>query len=51
VNGWMDADVVGINVGIMVLMAENLRSGLIWKTFMANPEAHQAMEKVGFVRA
>jgi hypothetical protein len=51
VNGWMDADVVGINVGIMVLMAENLRSGLIWKTFMANPEAQQAMEKVGFVRA
>lgn len=46
--GWYDADVVGIDHGISVLMAENLRTGLVWKTFMNNPEAAQAMQAVGF---
>jgi hypothetical protein len=30
-----------------MLMAENHRSGLVWKTFMKNPEAQAAMAKVG----
>ena len=47
-NGWTDPDVIGIDVGISVLMAENLRSGMIWKTFMSNPECAQAMDRVGF---
>jgi len=47
-TGWVDPYVIGINLGIMVLMAENLRSGMIWNRFMANPEARQAMDKVGF---
>jgi len=29
-------------------MAENHRTGLIWSTFMKNPEAQSAMQKVGF---
>jgi len=33
---WYDPDVLGIDQGISVLMAENLRSGLIWNTFMRN---------------
>jgi hypothetical protein len=45
---WYDADVLGIDQGISVLMAENLRSGLIWDTFMRNPEARAAMERAGF---
>jgi hypothetical protein len=31
-----------------VLMAENLRTGLIWNTFMRNPEATVAMQRAGF---
>jgi hypothetical protein len=46
--GWYDADVLGIDLGITMLMAENHRSGLVWKTFMKNPEAITAMQKVGF---
>jgi hypothetical protein len=45
---WYDADVLGIDQGISVLMAENLRSGLIWNTFMKNPEATAAMQRAGF---
>ena len=46
---WYDPDVLGIDQGISVIMAENLRSGLIWETFMRNPEAVLAMKKAGFV--
>ena len=45
---WYDTDVLGIDLGITMLMAENHRSGLIWETFMKNPEAQSAMQKVGF---
>ena len=47
-TGWYDADVLGIDLGITMLMAENHRTGLVWKTFMKNPEAQSAMQKVGF---
>jgi hypothetical protein len=47
-TGWVDADVLGIDLGITMLMAENHRTGLIWETFMINPEAQSAMQKVGF---
>ena len=47
-TGWYDADVLGIDLGITMLMAENHRTGLIWNTFMKNPEAQSAMQKVGF---
>jgi hypothetical protein len=45
---WYNPDVLGINLGIGVLMAENLRSGLVWQTFMRNPEADRAMQLAGF---
>jgi hypothetical protein len=45
---WYDSDVLGIDLGISALMAENLRSGLVWSTFMQNPEAGKAMELCGF---
>ncbi|HEY0264550.1 MAG TPA: glucoamylase family protein [Granulicella sp.] len=45
---WYDPDVLGIDLGIGLLMAENLRSGFVWKTFMQNPEALAAMQRVGF---
>ncbi len=45
---WYDSDVLGIDQGISVLMAENLRSGLVWETFMRNPECKLAMQRAGF---
>jgi hypothetical protein len=48
---WYDPDVLGIDQGITVIMAENLRSGLVWETFMHNPEAAGAMKKAGFLSA
>ncbi len=47
-TGWYDADVLGIDLGITMLMAENHRSGFVWNTFMKNPEATTAMQKAGF---
>jgi hypothetical protein len=29
-------------------MIENYRSGLVWKSFMANPEIRPALERIGF---
>lgn len=48
ITGWYDKDVLGIDLGITMLMAENHRTGFIWETFMKNPEAQSAMQKVGF---
>ena len=45
---WYDSDVVGIDTGITMLMAENARSGYLWKVFMENPEAQRGMERAGF---
>jgi hypothetical protein len=45
---WYDTDAVGIDTGIIMLMAENLRSGFVWETFMKNPEARRGMERAGF---
>jgi hypothetical protein len=47
-SGWYDPDVIGIDVGISVLMAENQRTQFVWNTFMKNPEAQSAMQTVGF---
>jgi hypothetical protein len=48
-TGWYDNDVVGIDLGIMALMAENQRTGFVWQTFMQNPEAVNAMALAGFI--
>ncbi len=45
---WYDPDVLGIDQGISVLMAENLRTGLVWNTFMRNRECVNAMQGAGF---
>ncbi|MGB6676199.1 MAG: glucoamylase family protein, partial [Terriglobales bacterium] len=47
-QNWYDPDVIGINTGIILLMAENLRTGFVWNTFMKNPEAQRGMELAGF---
>jgi hypothetical protein len=47
-NNWYDTDVVGIDTGITMLMAENARTGFVWNTFMKNPEAQRGMDRAGF---
>lgn len=49
-TGWVDSDVIGINAGIILLSAENLRTGNVWKWFMRNREIPRAMEKTGLLR-
>ncbi len=47
---WYDTDVIGIDTGITMLMAENARTGFVWEIFMKNPEARRGMERAGFQR-
>ena len=47
-NGWVNPDVIGIDVGITMLMVENHRTGLVWKTFMSAPEVQKGMKAAGF---
>jgi hypothetical protein len=47
-TNWYDTDVIGIDVGITMVMAENARTGFVWETFMKNPEAVRGMEAAGF---
>jgi hypothetical protein len=46
-NGWVDTDVIGISAGIVLLSAENLRTGWIWHWFMQNSETRRAMRLIG----
>jgi len=48
-TGWVSKHVIGIDTGITLVMSENVRSGMIWETFMKNPEIQTAMYKAGFV--
>jgi hypothetical protein len=50
-DGWVGPDVIGINAGITLLMADNARSGFVWRTFMKNQEVVDAMKRVGFRKA
>jgi hypothetical protein len=47
-TNWYDQDVVGIDTGITMLMAENARTSFVWDTFMKNPEAKRGMAIAGF---
>ena len=50
-TGWIDPDVIGIDVGITLLSAENLRTGAVWRWFMQNREIHRALNAVGLQKA
>jgi exo beta-1,2-glucooligosaccharide sophorohydrolase (non-reducing end) len=45
---WVANINMGLNQAPMVVMIENYRTGLIWKTFMKNPEIQPALERIGF---
>ena len=46
-TGWVNPDVIGIDVGITLVSAENLRTGSVWRYFMSNAEIPRAMHLVG----
>lgn len=47
-NDWYNPDVLGLDLGPTVLMAENCRTGFVWRTFMSSPEAIAALKAAGF---
>lgn len=46
-TGWVSTDTLGLDVGMTLLSAENLRSGNVWHWFMANREPQRAMQLAG----
>jgi hypothetical protein len=47
-DDWYNPDILGIDQGMILLMAENLRNDGVWKVFMRNEEIGRAMKAVGF---
>jgi len=46
-TGWVCPEVIGLDEGITLLSAKNLRSGKVWKWFMRNQQIVHAMEFAG----
>ena len=49
-TGWVDPDVIGINVGPILLSAENMRTENVWRWFMRNAEIPRALRRAGLRR-
>lgn len=47
-KGWFDTDYLGIDQGPILVMIENYRTGLIWKTLQKNPYIRKGLERAGF---
>jgi len=47
-TGWASKYVLGIDLGISMLMAENARSQFVWNTFMRNSVVRRGVERAGF---
>ncbi|MGE3311041.1 MAG: glucoamylase family protein, partial [Limisphaerales bacterium] len=45
-TGWVNPDVIGIDVGITMLMAENARTGLVWRTMGSDGDPRRGMKRV-----
>ena len=45
-TGWTNPDIVGIDAGITLLSAENLRSGSVWKWFGRSPDVQRALSLI-----
>lgn len=46
-TGWVNPDVIGIDLGISMVMAENARTGLIWSLFSQAPEVQRGVAQAG----
>jgi hypothetical protein len=47
-ENWFEDVNMALNQAPIVVMIENHRTGLIWKTFMSNPEIQPALDAIGF---
>ena len=47
-KNWYDSDVLGLDLGMMLLAIENARSGLIWKLMQGHPVAQRGLKAAGF---
>ena len=48
-QNWYTNSYLAIDQGPIIVMMENYRSGLLWNTFMANPEVQPMLNAIGFV--
>ncbi len=48
ITGWVDPDVIGIDTGITLAMANNLDTGGVWQSFMTHPAAQRGLTLAGF---
>lgn len=48
-TGWVSRYAIGIDVGITLLSAEDLRTGNVWRWFMSNTEVDRALDMIGLV--
>lgn len=46
-SGWYSRYTLGIDAGMTLLAAENLRGGAVWRWFMGNPEPRRALRLSG----
>ncbi|HUK62419.1 MAG TPA: glucoamylase family protein, partial [Dongiaceae bacterium] len=46
--GWFDTDQLGIDQGPILAMAENLRTGLVWRVMRRNPHIVRGLRRAGF---
>ncbi|HEU5050825.1 MAG TPA: glucoamylase family protein [Gemmatimonadales bacterium] len=46
--GWFDTDYLGIDQGPILLMAENHRTGLVWKYMRRHPAIVRGLRRAGF---
>ena len=47
-KGWFAGDYLGIDQGPILLMAENLRSEMVWEVMKSNPYIRLGLERAGF---
>lgn len=47
VDGWTNPDVIGIDLGITLLAAENLRSGRVWRWVMQDADVRRGLARAG----
>jgi hypothetical protein len=47
-ENWWGTDVIGIDQGAILLMAENLRAESVWKRMKNDPILKRGLERAGF---
>ncbi|HWD39602.1 MAG TPA: glucoamylase family protein [Fimbriimonas sp.] len=50
-ENWYDSDVIGIDLGMMLLGVEDYRTGLPWKLSMRSPWIKRGYQRIGFHKA